>query len=804
MTLTGITGTTYRLDPTPIGSGGEGDIYSVIGMDYVAKIYKSAEMTLELYEKLKIMIENPPNASVLTQVAWPLDIVYEDGGPYIGFIMPKLSINAELGEVYQYPSALEISYHQKINIARNICAVISEVHKAGYVFGDFNPRNIGLDVDTGLVSFLDTDTYHVIGMSKDSVYRCNVCAPGYAAPELLEKCSDYVAENPTASKSAYALTPLPTFTKETDNFALAIHMFKLLMNGYTPYGGIIETASVSQSSPGIGDAAVRRDSYCFKPGYKHQSAAILPLEALPQEIADLFTRAFILGKLDPRQRPDAVEWHEALVRFEESMVTCDDNPLHQYDGKNSECPLCEADMLYANAVGGKVPAAPNLKQSKYTPPPGAVQMRASQATAKAAAQTSAQTPAQTPAQTAIRRKRFSTGAKTAIVAGTLLLIGLIVGVIITQVNTQSPDTAPDQVNTQSPDIVPDQASTQSPDIVHHQANAQSPDITTHQANAQSPDIAPDQVSTQISDIVPPSGNTQSPGTASPNNTDETYITIQGSQFSTALTELDLQSRGLRNEDIVQLADMTNLVSLYLGYNHISDITPLSGLTNLIELALGGNQISDITPLSGLTNLTWLVLSDNQINDVTPLSGLTNLTLLELIENQISDILPLSGLTKMSLLFLNNNQINDVTPLSGLTNLGTLFLSSNQIIDITPLSGLTNLTRLSLILNPISNITPLSGLTNLTELSLMYNSISNITPLSGLTNLTELILAHNQISDITPLSSLKKLTGLYLWGNQISDITPLSSLTNLEEISLYDNPIADWSPVAHVQIVYGRP
>ena len=80
------------------------------------------------------------------------------------------------------------------------------------------------------------DIFQVLGNSGQvakiyktgGTYRCNVCAPGYAAPELLQKCSDYVAQKPSASKNAYAETPLPTFTQETDNFALAIHVFKLL------------------------------------------------------------------------------------------------------------------------------------------------------------------------------------------------------------------------------------------------------------------------------------------------------------------------------------------------------------------------------------------------------------------------------------------------------------------------------------------------------------------------------------------------------------------------------------------------
>ena len=368
MTLKGITGTAYRLDPAPIGSGGEGDVHRA-SITKIVKLYKPGVMTTELENKLRIMTENPPNEAVLTQVAWPLDLIYDDNAQCKGFAMPELSVNAELGDIYRYPSAIPISVHKKINIAQNICAVISEVHKAGYVFGDFNPRNIGLDKDTGLVSFLDTDSYHVEDPAGETTYRCTVCAPGYAAPELLKKCSDYVSENPAASKNAYAQTPLPTFTKETDNFALAIHIFKLLMNGYTPFGGIIETASVSQSSPGVGDSAVRRDSYCWRPGYKPQSAAIPALEAFPREIADLFTRAFIVGRHDPKQRPAAAEWHSALGEFAKSSVTCRDNPLHSYDSKNDSCPYCEADGRLGAILNKGISPATALKQTAYAPPP---------------------------------------------------------------------------------------------------------------------------------------------------------------------------------------------------------------------------------------------------------------------------------------------------------------------------------------------------------------------------------------------------------------------------------------------------
>ena len=203
-------------------------------------------------------------------------------------------------------------------------------------------------------------------LSSRRTHRCNVCAPGYAAPELLERVSDYVAKNPTASKNAYSTTPLPTFTKETDNFALAIHMFKLIMNGYTPFGGIIETAAVSQASPGVGDTAVRRDNYCFKPGFKHQSVAIMPLETLPQDIGYFFTRAFGAGKRDPKQRPSSVEWHGVLSSYIQDLVDCPENPLHQFYKENRDCPLCDADVRFAAAVAWS--SAPSLTQAVYQAP----------------------------------------------------------------------------------------------------------------------------------------------------------------------------------------------------------------------------------------------------------------------------------------------------------------------------------------------------------------------------------------------------------------------------------------------------
>ena len=364
----GLTKRQYQLETKPFSSGGEGDVYGIVGLkDKVIKVYHPDRISTELEEKLKVMVRRPPNSRVLSQVAWPLDLVYDSRGFFCGFVMPRLSINAELNDIYGYPPRTNITYQQKLIIAQNICAVISEIHNAGYVFGDFNPNNIGINTATGRVAFLDTDSYHITDGNK--TYRCKVCLDGYVAPELIKKCEKYPTD-------AYANAPLPTFTKETDNFALAIHIFKLLMNGYTPFNGIKETQRASTASPGVGNQAIKRDQYCFKPGNKPMSAAVPPIDVLPTEVADLFTRAFMDGRIDPKLRPSAYEWYKALESYEQSLVKCKKNSTHMYRRGLKRCPWCDADEAYKIAIAPTQRPAPAQKTfaqpvqpvSSYTPP----------------------------------------------------------------------------------------------------------------------------------------------------------------------------------------------------------------------------------------------------------------------------------------------------------------------------------------------------------------------------------------------------------------------------------------------------
>ena len=339
-TYRGLNGRSYTAETKSFGGGGEGYLFNLTNdPDKVIKVYRPTIDTNLVQAKLRVMLTNPPDSKVLDQITWPMDLIF-DGSAFCGFVMPKLEDFQLISSIYKYACGKpSIPFKDKLIIAKNLCVVTGSVHNAGYTIGDFNPNNIAIK-QTGKVAFFDTDSYHVYDTSSGITYRCNASFPGYVAPELLEKCRNYQVE-------PFIKAPLPTWTTDTDNFALAIHIFQLLMNGFTPFNGIKDNERRSVASPGLGHEAVEKGNYCFKPGNKPLSAAVPPLNTLPPDIADLFNKAFeppVKGQT--KHRPSAIDWYSALENYQKNLRTCTKNAYHQYLSSLSSCPWCEADRNF--------------------------------------------------------------------------------------------------------------------------------------------------------------------------------------------------------------------------------------------------------------------------------------------------------------------------------------------------------------------------------------------------------------------------------------------------------------------------
>lgn len=344
MAYIGSKGETYIIETPALGKGGEGSIYKIKGKpNLVLKVFNPDKRNETRHKKLLAMIKTPLSPNAMKQVTWPVDVVYENGA-FIGYVMPLLKRVEDLNVMYSDKYICTLS--ERITIAKNLCAAVNAVHLAGQVCGDLNPKNIGVDPNTAIITLVDTDSYHITEKNGSRTYRCEVGLPEYLAKEIQDKLHN------NKDKDLRTL-PLPTFSKETDLFALAVHIFALLMNGCHPFSSAVDNnysiGKLSQSKPSIvNPQPVENIRNCFFPFYEKRPGYTTPQYApdfsvLPKKIQDMFVQAFVDGGKNPKLRPNTEDWYMALEEFEKHVKTCSKNKKHEYYDKLKKCPWCEID-----------------------------------------------------------------------------------------------------------------------------------------------------------------------------------------------------------------------------------------------------------------------------------------------------------------------------------------------------------------------------------------------------------------------------------------------------------------------------
>jgi internalin A len=113
---------------------------------------------------------------------------------------------------------------------------------------------------------------------------------------------------------------------------------------------------------------------------------------------------------------------------------------------------------------------------------------------------------------------------------------------------------------------------------------------------------------------------------------------------------------------------------------VGDFTTLDmqGLTYLGVFSAG---ISNLSGLEWATNLTTLFLSGNLISDITPIGNLSQIKYLSLDGNHITNLFSLAGLTNLEIAFLNQNRYDDISPLDNLLHLSNVDVRWS-LLDIT--------------------------------------------------------------------------------------------------------------------------
>lgn len=312
---------------TPLDRGGEAEIYQVSGTPFrVAKVYHPQHRTAERRRKLELMIADPPEDSERAQghasIAWPTDLVFDGRGGFLGFLMPGIDTGTtrKLVDVYNvssYPKGL--TWADLLLVARNLAVALAALHQKGYVVGDLNESNI-LVARNDLITFVDCDSMQVRDGASGQVFRCPVGKGEYSPPELQG-----------VSFGAVDRTP------ESDAFALSVMISQLLLLGRHPFAG--------GHSPRLEDNILRQDSFLFAPGAQ-PPAGTPPPNVLPVRILDLLARCFREGHGEPRRRPTADTWADALDAAHRNLRTCQMSQVHRYSSHLVDCPWCRYEKDY--------------------------------------------------------------------------------------------------------------------------------------------------------------------------------------------------------------------------------------------------------------------------------------------------------------------------------------------------------------------------------------------------------------------------------------------------------------------------
>lgn len=338
-----------------IGCGREGSVYRIAGEPFVAKIYhnpspQTARKIESMAAILSVLFER--KKQLLLKLAWPLGGLYErpDGTGFKGYYMFGAEGCVSIDVVSQFPRnpvAPTMTERQKIEMLIELCKLTAGLHDIGITVGDWNPRNI-LVGERGSLMLLDTDSYAFT--LSDVSYQTTCAAPGYIAPEVLKLME---TTGVSGFESLAAATNAPVFTPQTDDFGLAVHIFKMLNRGIHPYSSgeldlDIFDLDDDPLAPSLNNCVCNGRSPFVGTLVGH----VIPVYALElDDFGGLMGEAFrrsLYGRAE--ERLDARAWARLLDRYLSETVVCP-RAAHLYHASQHECPYCRGERALLSRLG---------------------------------------------------------------------------------------------------------------------------------------------------------------------------------------------------------------------------------------------------------------------------------------------------------------------------------------------------------------------------------------------------------------------------------------------------------------------
>ena len=213
--------------------------------------------------------------------------------------------------------------------------------------GDWNPRNILVGEGRSLM-LLDTDSY---GFTLSDVnYQTTCAAPGYIAPEVLKSMEEAGTSD---FESLAAAMNAPVFTPRTDDFGLAVHIFKMLNRGIHPYASGELDLEIFDLDDDIPPAPSLNSCVCNgrSPFVGTLVGYVVPEYALElDDFGSLMGEAFRRSLFGTAQeRLDARTWVRLLDQYLSETVVCPRG--HLYHSSENECSYCRGERALLARLG---------------------------------------------------------------------------------------------------------------------------------------------------------------------------------------------------------------------------------------------------------------------------------------------------------------------------------------------------------------------------------------------------------------------------------------------------------------------
>jgi len=304
--------------------GGEGVLYKLEGnQNFIAKIFKNRKKAEQKAEKINAFVDlfrqllkdNHWKQIFENNITMPRARLYTDDGILAGFLMNYIDLNRSIslkdfieGKFRKY--ARWNDWFVKLYVAKKFVDIIKELHKIGIVVGDLNTNNVFIKSNAQVV-ILDCDSMQLT--YKGKVYPVDAILLDIAAPEIIQH-----------GQKAVSI--------KSDVFSIAIHIYRIIMEGFSPFQFRSKTIEDRNS-------IILKGKNIFNNPFPPLGSP--PLEILGPYLLEVLPKCF---DLNPNKRPFLDELSTALYFTIQDLKVCSNKHITiPYLGK---CYICGNKSLY--------------------------------------------------------------------------------------------------------------------------------------------------------------------------------------------------------------------------------------------------------------------------------------------------------------------------------------------------------------------------------------------------------------------------------------------------------------------------